>query len=293
MRKRWTVVFLLGAAGVANAEPDVSFSKPTITGALDAKAATTPMKANKKQLVSCYRDALEKDPAATGNVSAKLTIDREGKVRKVSAQTLLSGDLRSCVVLAVSNLKFAPPKDGQSVEVTFTFNFKPAEKQGGAFAALTGTGDISSGFDDTNIYGGLLGNDPGGGTGGTGWGGIGTGTLGSKPKGPKVSIGQPNATGDLDKVIIRRYIKRNIQKFAYCYEKELLAKPGLKGKLDSEFTIEADGTVSSVTASGVDTEVANCVASVIKAIEFPKPKSGVVSVKYPFTFVPADTKKTP
>ncbi|MBV8762940.1 MAG: FHA domain-containing protein, partial [Deltaproteobacteria bacterium] len=33
--------------------------------------------------------------------------------------------------------------------------------QGGAFASLTGTGDISSGFDDTNIYGGLLGNEAG------------------------------------------------------------------------------------------------------------------------------------
>jgi hypothetical protein len=33
--------------------------------------------------------------------------------------------------------------------------------QGGAFASLTGTGDISSGFDDGNIYGGLLGNEAG------------------------------------------------------------------------------------------------------------------------------------
>src|SRR5260221_6298018 len=36
-----------------------------------------------------------------------------------------------------------------------------ALSQGGAFASLTGTGDISSGFDDTNIYGGLLGNEAG------------------------------------------------------------------------------------------------------------------------------------
>ena len=102
--------------------------------------------------------------------------------------------------------------------------------QGGAFASLTGTGDISSGFDDTNIYGGLLGNEagemnggfgfgrsgfgPGG--GGTGWGTIGTGRYGTIGHGsgtgsgygvgggrggmrgrtaavPTVSIGQPNA----------------------------------------------------------------------------------------------------
>jgi pSer/pThr/pTyr-binding forkhead associated (FHA) protein len=197
--------------------------------------------------------------------------------------------------------------------------------QGGAFASLTGTGDISSGFDDTNIYGGLLGNEagemnggfgfgrsgfgPGG--GGTGWGTIGTGRYGTIGHGsgtgsgygvgggrggmrgrssavPTVSIGQPNAQGDLDKAIIRRYIKRNIQKIQYCYEKELLAKSNLSGTVQTQFFITPNGNVASSTGSGVDPNVANCVAGVIKGIEFPKPKGGGgVQVNYPFTFRPA------
>jgi hypothetical protein len=197
--------------------------------------------------------------------------------------------------------------------------------QGGAFASLTGTGDISSGFDDTNIYGGLLGNEagemnggfgfgrsgfgPGG--GGTGWGTIGTGRYGTIGHGsgtgsgygvgggrggmrgrsaavPTVSIGQPNAQGDLDKAIIRRYIKRNIQKITYCYEKQLLAKPGLSGTVQTQFFITPNGNVASSSGSGVDPEVANCVADVIRGIEFPKPKGGGgVQVNYPFTFRPA------
>jgi len=197
--------------------------------------------------------------------------------------------------------------------------------QGGAFASLTGTGDISSGFDDTNIYGGLLGNEagemnggfgygrsgfgPGG--GGTGWGTIGTGRYGTIGHGsgtgsgygvgggrggmrgrvaavPTVSIGQPNANGDLDKAIIRRYIKRNIQKITYCYEKQLLAKPGLAGTVQTQFFITPNGNVASSTGSGVDPEVSSCVASVISGIEFPKPKGGGgVQVNYPFTFRPA------
>jgi hypothetical protein len=194
--------------------------------------------------------------------------------------------------------------------------------QGGAFASLTGTGDISSGFDDTNIYGGLLGNEagemnggfgygrsgfgPGG--GGTGWGTIGTGRYGTIGHGsgtgsgygvgggrggmrgrtaavPTVSIGQPNSQGDLDKAIIRRYIKRNIQKIQYCYEKQLLAKPTLSGTVQTQFFITPNGTVASSTGTGVDGEVASCVADVIKNIEFPKPKGGGgVQVNYPFTF---------
>jgi outer membrane biosynthesis protein TonB len=196
---------------------------------------------------------------------------------------------------------------------------------GGAFASLTGTGDVSSGFDDSNIYGGLLGNEagemnggfgfgrsgfgPGG--GGTGWGAIGTGRYGTIGHGsgtgsgygvgggrggmrgrtsavPTVSIGQPNAQGDLDKAIIRRYIKRNIQKITYCYEKQLLAKPGLSGTVSTQFFITPNGNVASSSGSGVDPEVANCVADVIKGIEFPKPKGGGgVQVNYPFTFRPA------
>jgi hypothetical protein len=203
---------------------------------------------------------------------------------------------------------------------------KAALTQGGAFASLTGTGDITSGFDDTNIYGGLLGNEPddmqggfgygvsgvGPGGGGTGWGTIGTGRYGTLGHGsgtgsgygvgggrggmrgrssalPRVRIGQPSASGgDLDPAIIRRYIKRNIQKITYCYEKTLLAKPGLAGTVATKFTIEPNGTTSAATASGVDDDVAGCIAGVIDAIEFPKPKDGAaVTVHYPFTFAPS------
>jgi len=105
---------------------------------------------------------------------------------------------------------------------------------------------------------------------------------------PTVSIGQPNAQGDLDKAIIRRYIKRNIQKIQYCYEKELLAKPGLSGTVQTQFLITGNGNVQSSTGNGVDGNVSSCVAAVIKGIEFPKPKGGGnVQVNYPFTFRPA------
>lgn len=197
-----------------------------------------------------------------------------------------------------------------------------ALQNGGAFASLTGTGDVSSGFDESNVFGGLLGNEPGEmnggfgygrsgfgpGGGGTGWGTVGTGRYGTIGHGsgtgsgygvgggrggmrghtagvPSVSIGQPNSQGDLDKAIIRRYIKRNEPKIRYCYEKQLLARPGLSGTVQAQFFIAPNGAVTSSTGTGVDPEVANCVADVIHGIEFPKPKGGGgVQVNYPFTF---------
>ena len=91
--------------------------------------------------------------------------------------------------------------------------------------------------------------------------------------------------GPESKAIIRRYIKRNLQKIQHCYEKELVGKPNLSGTVMTNFLINPQGTVTHSTGSGVDPEVASCVAEVIRAIEFPKPKGGGnVQVNYPFIF---------
>ncbi|HET6610807.1 MAG TPA: AgmX/PglI C-terminal domain-containing protein [Kofleriaceae bacterium] len=195
--------------------------------------------------------------------------------------------------------------------------------QGAAFASLTGTADFSSGFDDRDVYGGLVGNEvgemyggfgfgvsgvgPGG--GGTGWGTIGTGRYGTIGHGsgtgsgygtgsgrggmrgrtarvPKVRIGVASTTGDLDKNIIRRYIRRKLPQITYCYEKQLVVKPGLHGTVVTQFQISPMGTVIQAAASGMgDSTVEKCVGNVIKSIKFPRPKGGgLVNVRYPFTF---------
>ena len=201
-----------------------------------------------------------------------------------------------------------------------------AKQPGGAFASLTGTADFSSGLDDRDVYGGLLGNEvgemaggwgygisgvgPGG--GGTGWGTIGTGKYGTighgsgtgsgygtgsgkggmrgrKASPPQVRIGNASATGDLDKNIIRRYIRRKLPRIRHCYEKQLLVKPSLSGTVVTQFQISPAGMVQGATAKGIgDGEVEGCVAEAIKSIQFPKPKGGgYVNVRYPFTFQPA------
>jgi hypothetical protein len=103
------------------------------------------------------------------------------------------------------------------------------------------------------------------------------------PPGP--TIGEAKAVGGLDKAIIRRYIKRNINKISYCYEKQLLAHPTIEGTVKIQFFIAPDGSVTSSNGDGFNSEVAGCVASVIGAIEFPRPDGGGgVTVNYPFTF---------
>lgn len=207
--------------------------------------------------------------------------------------------------------------------------------EGGAFASLAGTGTISSGFDESDIYGGLFGKEVGEengnfglgrsefgpDSGGEGWGTIGAGRYGTigdmgtcgsgcslgsgrgiagssghiaavptvmlcQSTSPRVKLCWPDR-GDLDKAIIRRYIKRNISKISYCYEKQLLAKPTLAGTVTSRFFVAPNGRVISSQGSGLDQDVANCVADVIAGIEFPKSVNGsLVEVNYPFAFRP-------
>lgn len=192
-----------------------------------------------------------------------------------------------------------------------------------SIGALASNADYASGFDDANVYGQLFGSDGegkgvfGGGISGFGQGGgctgdcgvIGTGryaTIGtgrrvgdgwSGPgdgKGPRRDrvasapepvLGQATSSPGIDKAIIRRYIKRNLSKIAYCYERELLARPGLGGTIQVQFLIAANGSVQGATGSGFDQVVASCVTSVVQNISFPAPKDGgSVQVNYPFTF---------
>ena len=193
-----------------------------------------------------------------------------------------------------------------------------------AITALASEYDYSSGFDTENIHGPMFGAEGegkgvfGGGRMGFGGGGgcalppcgiIGTGKYGTIGTGEKAGdgwggpgdgkgpmrkrtaavptdiIGRPIIGGDLDKDIIRRYIKRSIQSIAYCYEKQLLATPGLEGTVTVQFLIAPNGTVQAANGSGLNSAVSSCVASIVSNIKFPAPKNGgTVQVNYPFNF---------
>lgn len=177
-----------------------------------------------------------------------------------------------------------------------------AEPEAGASAAPPGVRDPSSKLGGGDVWGDLIDNDfvpggfgfyrrgfgPGDTGGGTGWGSIGTGGGGMRGRRapvPTLSIGQPNVQGDLDKAIIRRYVKRNARKLQYCYEKVLLVKPGIAGTVMTQLTITPDGNVIDAKASGVDPAVSACVEAALASIVFPKPKDGgAVQVGYPFVY---------
>ena len=200
-------------------------------------------------------------------------------------------------------------------------------QDGGAFESLKATGMISSGIDDRDVYGGLLGSEigemygmgygiegVGPGAGGDGYGTIGTGNYGlighskgtgegytpgngegsirtHKAQAPKLKIGPlSHSGGDLSPAIIRRYVRSKLSRIRHCYEKELVVSSNLRGTVTTQFQISPNGKVQGVKATGIgNAKVESCVAAAIESINFPKPKDGgYVNVRsYPFTFQPA------
>jgi hypothetical protein len=105
---------------------------------------------------------------------------------------------------------------------------------------------------------------------------------------PVVSVGRPEAKGDFDKNVLRRYVRQRLPQITTCYGDRLVDKPDLAGTLTATFTIAADGVVIASKASGIgDETLESCVADAIRSIQFPRSKGGgIVSVTLPLTLAP-------
>jgi hypothetical protein len=229
-------------------------------------------------------------------------------------------DHGSAEIQKVENL---PPKIALTTEqknqVARTAGVIGFIKNNNAFQAIANDGDFSVGLDDKDIEGGWYGNpgeNPGGfggGVAGMGPGGIpcdgvacsslGTIAVGKyhvpgKGPGPIPGFVDPNhqhvpqapvyigaaETKDVDPQLLRRYVHEHVDEITYCYTHELQAKPTIEGTVTSHFTIDGNGRVITVGATGVDDLVSSCVAGVIKSIEFPKFDTVVNVTSYPFRF---------
>ncbi len=105
---------------------------------------------------------------------------------------------------------------------------------------------------------------------------------------PTLAEGELSTEGDLDKEIIRRYIRRKFPRIRHCYEKELMRKPTLAGTVTTSFQISPRGSVEGAAAEGLGNKhFQRCIVAALQSIQFPKPKGkGSVDVRYPFTFRP-------
>lgn len=95
--------------------------------------------------------------------------------------------------------------------------------------------------------------------------------------------------GRLPPETIQRIVRASFGRFRGCYEAGLARSPTLRGRVSTKFVIGRDGSVSAVADAGSDlpdATVTSCVQSSFRALEFPEPAGGIVTVTYPLEFSP-------
>lgn len=113
------------------------------------------------------------------------------------------------------------------------------------------------------------------------------GTKGPKEKKVSVKTGKATVKGQLSKELIDREVRRHRAQITFCYNKQLVRFPNLKGKVVLRWIIAMDGSVRSpkVKSSSLGNKDAeSCMVRALGGWRFPKPQGGVVQVDYPFFF---------
>jgi TonB family protein len=83
-------------------------------------------------------------------------------------------------------------------------------------------------------------------------------------------------------------VHRHLNEVRYCYERALVAKPELTGRVVTSFTIAVNGRVlgASVTDSSLrEQDVESCIAQAVRRWEFPSTQQ-MANVSYPFVLTP-------
>ena len=260
---RAAAIVLVAATASARADTLVmSYRTAQSTSAFDTKHFNAVMATAHDKLLHCGHDA--------GLVTVKLTIGIDGKPLAVNVTA--AADVASCMTPVLRGLVFARPDDGKRFSVTIPLDFY-VHARGGIF----GDADV---HDPAGIEGLSLGSGSPLGA-----------PAGARAPSSTLTFGQVVVAGDLDREVIRRFLKHNQHKLVDCYDKQLVKRPKLRGSVLAKFTIDAKGSVTASSAAGMnDGDVETCVAKTIQGIEFPAPRSrGAVTATAPLTFAPPDS----
>lgn len=95
--------------------------------------------------------------------------------------------------------------------------------------------------------------------------------------------------GSMDPELLRKILAEYLPQFRHCYQQELQRQEDVEGVLDMNFRIDGAGKVSKINIKAKDSRFSgggvDCMASVLRLIDFPKPKGGgVVDVRQPLNF---------
>jgi hypothetical protein len=123
---------------------------------------------------------------------------------------------------------------------------------------------------------------------------LGLGMLGLGGQGDSASVraGISEVLGSLPPAVIQRIVRRHMGEVRACYERGLIERPTLNGRVEVRFVISPTGAVQTATVGSSDLgapAVEQCITTAVQGWTFPEPEGGgVVSVMYPFVLMTND-----
>ncbi|TNF26304.1 MAG: VWA domain-containing protein [Deltaproteobacteria bacterium] len=105
----------------------------------------------------------------------------------------------------------------------------------------------------------------------------------------RIKLELKKVVGALAEGTVNIVVRRNMTRFRYCYERELMKNPNLKGKVQASFTIDAGGRVRDVKVTGSLTEpVHACLERSVRQMRFKSSEEGKkTTVGLSMIFVPS------
>lgn len=274
----------------ATSRPSPQFISVDVDGDLTESRVEKIVKKSMPRMRPCFTKAAKSGNSSTGRVQIRLLVLPTGRV--TSATTERPGSsregLRRCLQNKVLDIRFPRSKAKAYTTVRLTVGDKNMAvlqllgSAGGMGHLMGGGGSGGAIFAPGKVH-----NFGVKGMGGIGVVGRGLRAPGNAPR-PVILAPTPIVQGSMDRGLVRREVRRNINQIRFCYDQGLARDASLAGRITVEFTIGTTGvvtTASVLTSTMGDTQVEQCVVERVRRMRFPAPNGGgTVSVRYPFTF---------
>jgi outer membrane biosynthesis protein TonB len=256
------------AGRLALARSDSAASTAPATASLARKSVLAALARENLGFWACIQPP-NVPATAQGHVGTRFSIDAEGRVSEshvISSQGA-SAAIEDCVGRALCRMVFPKPVGAGQVEIRQAFTFGH-----GAIAAACYVG-----------HNDLVPTRPS-----------------VEPAAPPPDAGATAAAAHVDRLAkgwlykedIRAVIRRQTGSVRSCYERALVARPALQGRVDVRFVIDTNGAVAQSAIHSTtlgDAQVEDCIGQAACDWQFPRPNGGgIVIVSYPFNLIPGD-----
>lgn len=108
-----------------------------------------------------------------------------------------------------------------------------------------------------------------------------------RPRTSSAPIVPDDSPRDLNRATVQRLVNLHRTQLTECYDRRLLVDPTITGTVTARYQITPEGSVTSLTVTGMDKQVSDCIAHVVRTIQFPR-STGSTWVTSPLEFKPRE-----